>query len=172
MRGQSALFAGALLAATLMAAPQATAQTYHGSDPYCAQQRQNRMLLGAAIGAAAGAVLGNNVAARNAQTEGAVVGGVAGGATGAMIGRSTVKCAPPRVAYEPAPAPAGYGYGSPVGYDQYGPVRPAPTPDYGRPTGGQNCRWGENIMRDPEGREMRESVYMCRGRDGVWRRQG
>jgi hypothetical protein len=28
---------------------------------------------------------------------------------------------------------------------------------------------GQVITRDPYGREYRENVMMCRGRDGVWR---
>jgi hypothetical protein len=30
---------------------------------------------------------------------------------------------------------------------------------------------GEQITRAPNGREYREDVLMCRGRDGVWRRE-
>lgn len=125
MRGQAMLLAGALFAAGLGAPETASAngygQTYGQSygrapvyeDPWCKQQRQNRMLIGGAIGAVAGAVLGNNIAARNAQSEGSILGGVAGAAAGAAIGRNTVQCA--------APYPqTGYGGQGAYGYGQSG----------------------------------------------------
>lgn len=160
MRGQALIVAGALLA---LASPSlASAQSYSGPgystvDPYCAQARQNRMLLGGAIGATVGAVLGNNVAARNAQTEGAVLGGVAGAATGAAIGRSTARC--DRV-YQQGSAPPPYRDSR----DDYGLAGPPPSSS-------EDCRWATSTIRDPDGREARENVYMCRGRDGVWRRR-
>jgi hypothetical protein len=68
-----------------------------------------------------------------------------------------------------------YGYGQPTYGDRY-PLEGGP--DYGYRTAGDaygggdpNCRWGSVSTRDPDGREVRDSIYMCRGRDGVWRAQ-
>lgn len=176
MRGQALLLAGVLMATSLGAAAPAMADPSrappaYGSQPYdpaCAQKKQNRMLVGGAIGAVAGAVLGNNVAARNAQSEGSILGGAIGAASGAAIGRATAKCdAGQRDAY-------GYGNDNGYGRDQYGlaggPTRTAGGDHgYGAPRG--DCRWGVTTTRDPDGRELKESVYMCRGSDGIWRRQ-
>jgi hypothetical protein len=195
MRARAMLALAAVTGSLAMAAGPAAAQSYYqggavNGDAYCAQVRQNRMMIGGAIGATVGAVLGNNLAARNAMTEGAALGGVAGAATGAVIGRNTGACsvaAQNRVKQQQAygygqPQPA-YGYQQPAqGYGQqtgYGDARYplAGGPDtYGyrntAPGGGDpNCRWGTVSTRDPDGREMRDSIYMCRGRDGVWRAQ-
>ncbi|MFZ4068900.1 MAG: YMGG-like glycine zipper-containing protein [Caulobacterales bacterium] len=182
MRGQAFLFAGVLMAAAVAAAP-ANADPYRTygqggysqTDPWCAQQKQNRMLAGAAIGGIAGAVIGKNLAARKNNTEGTVLGGATGAAAGALIGRATAcnNVTQGRNAngyVQPSADPyynqGGYqtGYGNDNLYgassNQVG---------YGAPAR-QDCRWGTNITRDPDGREMRESVYMCRGNDGVWRR--
>lgn len=199
MRVRAFVALSAMSAALAATAVPASAQSYPNSGPvynggqnnvhpdaYCAQVRQNRMMIGGAIGAAVGAVLGNNLAARNAQTEGSALGGVAGAATGAMIGRSTGRCSPAaqrnqQQAYgQPYPQP----YGAAPAYEPaYEPRRGdyplAGGPDSGRgyqTSGGgyqsaDSCRWGSVTTRDPEGREIRESVYMCRGRDGVWRPQ-
>jgi hypothetical protein len=175
MRGQAMLALGVLSGALLVAAPaQArtpyyqSGSTYTEEDPWCARQKQNRMLLGAALGGVAGAVLGNNVAARNAQTEGTVVGGVVGAASGAAIGRASAQCARtyPSQGYTDPGQTYGYGgaQGVTYGYDEYG-LAGAPS------RGGGDCRWGSSSTRDPDGREVRESVYMCRGADGVWRRR-
>lgn len=167
-------------------------QTYQGPAPYCGQVRQNRMMIGGAIGAVAGAVLGNNLGAHHHQGDGAILGTVAGAATGALIGRNTGQCSPANQA-------AQNGYGYPQGGYQQGGYQggyPPPPADYRRPTGydrypldggpssrddgyrqasqgggDPNCRWGTVSTRDPDGREVRDSIYMCRGRDGVWRAQ-
>jgi uncharacterized protein YcfJ len=170
MRGQSLLVAAAALVMTTvaMAPAPAMAQTYY-SDPNCQQQRQNRMVAGALIGGVAGAVLGNNVAARNAQTEGTVLGGVAGAAAGAAIGRATANCESnyrndygyhdrARDPYYDSSGNYGHGY-SGAGY-RYG---------YGAPP--QECRWGEQRVRDRHGRWQTQDVYLCQGADGVWRAQ-
>jgi hypothetical protein len=193
MRAQALLAVAAMTAGLAATAVPASAQTYvtpgQGVHPdaYCAQVRQNRMMVGGAIGAAIGAVLGNNLAARNAQTEGAALGGVAGAATGAVIGRNTGQCSVAAqnraraqgYGYQQQPA-YGYGYPPQDGYRQptYGDRYPLEGgPDYrqtgyGDSYGGDpNCRWGTVSTRDPDGREVRDSVYMCRGRDGVWRAQ-
>lgn len=198
MRARAMLALAAVTGSMAMMAAPASAQSYYqggavNGDAYCAQVRQNRMMVGGAIGAAIGAVLGNNLAARNAQTEGSALGGVAGAATGAVIGRNTGACS---VAAQNRARQQAYGtqpYGEPA-YGQTGGYAQVPPP-YGQQTGygndyplagGQdpygyrntapgggdpNCRWGSMSTRDPDGREVRESIYMCRGRDGVWRAQ-
>jgi hypothetical protein len=195
MRGQSLLVAVAALVTAAVAGAQtpAAAQSYYG-DPHCQQQRQNRMAAGALIGGLAGAVLGNNVAADNAQTEGTVLGGVAGAVAGAAIGRATAGCDTadrqrygyhnnaPHSSYSNNTvhgysghgysghgysghgySGAGYsgaGYGSSGGGYGYG---------YGHPP--QECRWGEQRVRDRRGRWQTQDVYLCQGADGVWRAQ-
>jgi hypothetical protein len=88
---------------------------------------------------------------------------VIGAASGAAIGRATAKC---DVNQQTA-----YGYGR-DGYGlEGGPVRTSGG-DYGYGSAPrQDCRWGVTTTRDPDGRELHESVYMCRGSDGIWRRQ-
>lgn len=187
MRTQMMLGAAAFVAATAGFLAPASAQSYgspqgvYVEDPYCKQQKQNRMLAGAAIGGVVGAVLGNNVAARNAQSEGSILGGVAGAAAGAAIGRSTARCS--GTTYSSGNSgystSSSYPYGEPpnsypasqTGYpDDDSGLYGGPGTVAGSGHGGNNCRWGSITTRDPDGREIRESVYMCRGRDGVWRR--
>ena len=160
-----------------------------GPAPYCGQVRQNRMMIGGAIGAVAGAVLGNNLGAHHHQGDGAILGTVAGAATGAMIGRNTGTCSPANQAaqngYQPGyqggyqqptyGAPPPQVYGRQTGYDRY-PLEGGPNggyrdSGYNQGGGDPNCRWGTVSTRDPDGREVRDSIYMCRGRDGVWRAQ-
>ncbi len=203
MRARALLALAAMSGALAATAAPASAQSYYqggpvNGDAYCAQVRQNRMLVGGAIGAAIGAVLGNNLAARNAQTEGAGLGGVAGAATGAIIGRNTGACstaaqqraqqaqgygqqpygqAPYSQSGYQEPAYGGQGYGQQAGYGDRYPLSGGPDyrgGDYRNtaPGGGDpNCRWGTVSTRDPDGREVRDNIYMCRGRDGVWRAQ-
>lgn len=197
----------AMSAALAATAVPASAQSYYNSSPqyaqngvnpdaYCAQVRQNRMLIGGAIGAAVGAVLGNNLAARNAQTEGAGLGGVAGAATGAVIGRNTGACSA-AAQRRTQQAYNGAGYQQPYAQQPYA-QQPAYDPGYTPQTGyrgdyplaggpdtrgyqtsgrdyrapaADGCRWGSVTTRDPDGRQVNESIYMCRGRDGVWRPQ-
>lgn len=187
MRGQ-AFVAAAALSAALIAAPNASAQqypSYHDAhvaqQQYCAQRANQNTALGAAIGGIAGAVLGSQVAARGHRTDGSVLGGVVGAAAGAMIGRSNAQrnCAnqPVQGAYDPY-------YGQPYGQQpQYGgyqePYRGDNSGLYGGPGYQQSsygygygrnndCRMGEQIVRDPYGREYREEVLMCRASDGQW----
>jgi outer membrane lipoprotein SlyB len=197
MRVRALVALSAMSAALAATAVPASAQSYpngpYGAqnsvnqDAYCAQVRQNRMMIGGAIGAAVGAVLGNNLAARNAQTEGSALGGVAGAATGAVIGRNTGQCSTAAQRARQQQAYGGYQqpYGAAPAYEPaYDPRRGdyplagGPNSDRGYQTSGRgydgagdSCRWGSVTTRDPEGREIRDSVYMCRGRDGVWRPQ-
>jgi Glycine zipper 2TM domain len=178
MRGQSLLVASLALIGAAMASAQApaAAQNYYG-DRGCEQQQQQRMVAGAIIGGVAGAVLGNNVAARNAQTEGAVLGGVAGAAAGAAIGRATADCdSNYRDSYgynQRAPDPyyndsGNYGYGYGQQNSGYGYGHPQNS-GYGYSQPQQECRWGEQRVRDRRGRWVTQDVYLCQGPDGVWR---
>jgi hypothetical protein len=199
MRVRALVALTALSAALAATAAPASAQTYGTQQPYygdrntinqdayCAQVRQNRMMVGGAIGAAIGAVLGNNLAARNAQTEGAGLGGVAGAATGAIIGRNTGQCSPSAQRRTQQQAYGGYQQPYPQQGGYQPSYQPAPRDDYPleggpdyrgggyRTSGGRydapQCQWGSVTTRDPYGREVRESIYMCRGADGVWRPQ-
>jgi hypothetical protein len=193
MRARALLAVAAVTTGLGATAVPASAQTYAypaqqvHPDAYCAQVRQNRMMTAGAVGAAIGAVLGNNLAAGKNRGDGSILGGVAGAATGAMIGRNTGACSPAAQRAQQGgygqPQQPAYGYGQPnYGYGQptYGDRYPLEGgPDYGYRTSGNgqyggtdpNCRWGTVSTRDPDGREVRDSIYMCRGRDGVWRAQ-
>jgi len=200
MRAQALLAAAAMTTGLAVTAVPASAQTYgqpypqqgYGqpvqSDAYCAQVRQNRMLTGGAIGAAAGVLLGNNLGRGSHRSDGRILGGVVGAASGAMIGRNTGACSvanqnrvrAAQNGYGQPQQPA-YGYGYPqdqypqqTGYGDRYPLEGGPDyrqSGYGHGGGDPNCRWGTVSTRDPDGREVRDSIYMCRGRDGVWRAQ-
>ncbi len=176
MRGQVMLAASAMAALMALAQPAQAQQGYYASPAYtqaeqsCSDSRNRRTITGAAIGAALGGILGNNVGRHGHQGDGTVLGAVLGGATGAAIGRSTARC----------DARQAYGYDQPYQGQPY--QGPPPRDDsglYGGPYqpssyGGRNdpnCRWGQVVTRDPDGYEQRDNVYMCRGRDGVWRAQ-
>lgn len=189
MRGQGilamAIAATALAASPLAAAPAAAEPSYHNEhvsrQQQCARSRNNGTMAGALIGGIAGAVLGSQVSASGHRSDGSVLGGVVGAAAGAAIGRSSANanCSTAvQGSYDPYYGQPNNQYGGQYGRDdryeqdpyydgrglEGGPYRDS---SYGR--NDPNCRWGEQIVRDPEGYEMRESVYMCRGRDGVWR---
>lgn len=189
MRGQAVLMAG-VMALSAFAPMSASAKSndygyqngyqdqyqgqyqggYQGSDYQqdCLKKKRDRMVAGGALGAIAGAVLGSNVAGRGAKSEGGVLGAVAGAVAGGAIARSTAKCD----AYSGGYGQYGNGYqGGDPRYDDYGleggPYAPA-SYSYDRSYGRQ-CGWGEEVLRDPNGRSVRQSVYMCKGRDGGWR---
>lgn len=184
MRGQALLLAGLALVMTAFASAQAPAAAQNSyRDPNCQQQQQNRMVAGALIGGVAGAVLGNNAAARNAQTEGTVLGGAVGAAAGAAIGRATANC---QQAYNqsygynnraPDPYYGNSGYGGNQGYPNSGYSQSGYGYNnagqsgygygYGQPQ--QECRWGEQRVRDRSGRWQTQDVYLCLDADGVWR---
>jgi hypothetical protein len=195
--GARALLATTAAAGMLLTAPApAFAQSnysYNGpnavsGDAYCQTQRQNRMMIGGAIGAIAGAVLGNNLAARGRQSEGSVLGGVAGAATGAVIGRNSGPCSPAQQRNTTG-RPYGYNQGSPPppyqgprepdyrgrGYNngdyplEGGPRQPAYDRGYERGDDryerGYERSNGVCDYKNVQG----QSIYMCRGGDGVWR---
>lgn len=175
MRGQVFVAVTALAAMMAFAQP-ASAQYRDYHDEHVARQEQcrdsrtNRAIGGAIIGGIAGALLGREVADRGVRGEGAVVGAVVGSVAGAGVGRATANC-DTRVqgSYDPyyGQPDRRYGEGS-YGEDDLrgGPYRES---NYGRR--GEQCQPGEIISRDRRGREYREQVMMCRGRDGVWRPQ-
>lgn len=183
MRGQAWIMAGVATVSAFCIAPQAQAQSYGGgytTDAHCEQQRQQRALWGAVIGGVGGALLGREVAARNARNSGTILGGLAGAGAGAAIGHNSANCQTALPAQQPYQGynqsyPQDYGPSSGRGSDGWGyDSRPYNTgggyPDLrGGPAGGQNCRFGDVITRDPSGREIADKIYMCRGADGVWR---
>jgi len=194
MRGQAFVAASALAAVMAFTTP-ASAQynSYHDEhvarQQQCQQSRSNRSIGGAVIGGIAGALLGREVANRGVRGEGAALGAVVGAVAGAGVGRATANCdtAVPQGSYEPM-----YGQRTPYGgaYAQQGQAPYYGNDDryrgddsglYGGPDGyrqssfrgprGEDCRMGEITTRDRYGRQIREQVPMCRGRDGQWRPQ-
>ena len=176
MRGQ--VFAAfAAFTAMLTIAQPAVAQQY-GSyhDEHVAQQQQcqrarnNNTVAGAIIGGIAGAVLGSNSAARRHRGDGTALGAVVGANAGGAIGRSSTRCNEqiPQGSYDPYGRDNRYGDDSGL---EGGPYRDSGySRDYGYGDDyDRECRMGQVITRDPYGREYRENVMMCRGRDGAWR---
>lgn len=187
MRGQVFLAAGAMAAALMGLAQPAAAQqyrTYHdahvANQHQCERSRQNRTVGGAVVGGIVGALLGREVADRGVRGEGALLGAVVGATAGGAIGRNTAQCADVRGGdYEPyyGESRRGYQDRDPYYEDGYyeddsdlygGPYQESGY--YGDGYYGQDCRTSQVISRDAYGREYRETVQMCRDRNGVWRR--
>lgn len=187
MRGQAFIAAAALVAA-LGAVQPAVAQQYRSyhdehvaTQQQCGQSRNDRTAGGAVIGGVLGALLGREVADRGVRGEGAALGAVVGAVAGGAVGRSTARCGQvDGSAYDPY-------YGRPYADQGYQQQAPYQEPyyrggddsglyggRYGESSyrgGRDECRPGEIITRDPYGRQRREEVMMCRGRDGEWRPQ-
>ncbi len=182
MRGQAWILAGVASISAFVSIPQAQAQSHGGgytTDAHCEQERQQRAIWGAVIGGVGGALLGREVAARNARNSGTILGGLAGAGAGAAIGHNSASCQQALPAQQPY---QGYNQSYPQDFGQTGghsqdgwgynsrPYNAGGAPDLrGGPSGGQNCRFGEVITRDPSGREVSDRIYMCRGADGIWR---
>lgn len=178
MRGQ-VFVAATVMAAALMGVQPASAQqyrTYHdahvANQQQCQQSRNNRTAGGAIVGGILGAVLGHNAAgSRSTRDEGTALGAVVGAVAGGTIGRNTARCDQvPEGGYDPY---YGQSY-SQSGYDEpyygddddlYGGRDDGYSDAYNR-----NCQVREEVYRDRYGRRRVDEVYMCRGRDGVWRR--
>jgi hypothetical protein len=182
---------GHILSAALFVATAAFAVQPAAAEPYnsyhdqhvaqqqqCTQARQGNTAGGAIIGGIIGAVLGSHAAASGHRSDGSLVGGALGAAAGAAIGNSATPC-DNRIAsgqYDPyygKPQQGPYDQGYSQGGGDYGlEGGPYQEQSYRRGRGNQpECRWGEQIVRDPDGYEIRQQVQMCRGRDGVWRTQ-
>ena len=188
MRGQALALASAAMAAVMAVAPmQASAQpvaqynTYASQDRSCQQVKQQRMIAGGIIGALTGAVLGSNVSGHGARSEGGALGAVGGAVAGGAIGRNSARCDQysstyngPIGAYGQQPYQGGQYRNdrSEDGYGLDGGPGYAPTSYNGGWRGNaRDCRYGEQVLSDPDGRSYRQQVYMCRGGDGVWRPQ-
>lgn len=169
---------------------------YGAPQQQCQTSRGNRTAGGAVIGGVLGALLGREVADRGVRGEGAALGAVVGAVAGGAVGRSTARCNQVQGQYDQygRPIQGQYDqYGRPVQgqYDQYGrPVTYGQQPYYGNQGGyrddslyggpnndgyyrgdNRDCRMGERVTRDPNGREYSQEVLMCRGNDGVWREE-
>jgi|CXWL01.1.fsa_nt_gi hypothetical protein len=187
MRGQVFVAISAL--AALVAFPAAAQQypTYHdehvATQQQCQQSRNNRTVGGAVLGGVLGALLGREVSGRGHRQDGALLGAVVGATAGGAIGRNTSQCAHvPQGSYDPYNGQSSQQYpNDPYGQAPYGDDSgleggPYQESGYGGGYGGdygrnEDCRMGQVITRDPYGREIRENVMMCQGRDGVWRPQ-
>jgi hypothetical protein len=176
------LLAAAALATALTAFAQPAAaqqyRSYHdehvATSHQCQTSRNNRTAGGAVVGGIIGALLGREVADRGVRGEGAGLGAVVGAVAGGAIGRSTANCGQVQGSYDPHTGQAtNYPndrpyYGS-QDEDLYGGPYEEDDGYYRGDSRSDDCRMGEQIIRDPYGREYREEVLMCRGRDGVWR---
>ncbi|MEZ5994792.1 MAG: glycine zipper 2TM domain-containing protein [Hyphomonadaceae bacterium] len=191
MRGQ--VLATAALAAMMAFAQPAAAQNYPSyhdehvaTQQQCERARNSNTATGAVLGGLLGAVLGSQASARGHRTDGSVLGGVVGAAAGGAIGRSNTRCAQVEGRYDPYsgraqqdPYASQDPYNQGYGQDRYGQDRYGRSDDSGLEGGRyrqsgyrddrRDCRMGQQILRDPYGREYREDVMMCRGNDGVWR---
>jgi len=172
------LFAAAAMATALAAFAQPAAaqqyRSYHdehvSTQQQCQTSRNNRTTGGAVLGGVIGALLGREVADRGVRGEGAGLGAVVGAVAGGAIGRSTANCGQVQGSYDPYTGQA-------TNYPSDRPYYGAQDDDlYGGPSNdgyyrndNRDCQMGEQITRAPNGREYREEVLMCRGRDGVWR---
>lgn len=163
--------------AALCAPTLVSAQNYGYAPPTqgCQQSLNNNRLAGGAIGAVAGAVIGKQIAGRNSRTEGQVLGAVVGAVAGSEIGRRRVAC--DDYAYrgnQPAPRQSsyqsnGYGYSNyeDRGYNTH--QDRAQQASYRPPVSQrQQCGWGEQSVRSPNGRFQTQNVWMCQANDGNW----
>ncbi|MFT3729695.1 MAG: YMGG-like glycine zipper-containing protein [Terricaulis sp.] len=183
MRGQA--FIAASVFALMAIAQPASAQQYRTyGDAYAAQTQdcqrtQNgRTVGGALLGAGAGAVIGSHAGAHGHRSDGgllgAAVGAVLGGAIGNSTARNSAACSGQVTgSYDPYYGQANSRYAQ----DQY-QGRPYPGDNDGYYQGDndgyynddrRDCRMGQEVFRDPYGREYSQNVMMCRGEDGVWR---
>lgn len=178
MRSQALLALG-VMAAVLGFAQPAAAQ-YYDDRRTCEQERNDRTMAGVLLGAVAGGVLGNNVASTGNQGDGTILGAILGGAAGGAIARGRNDC--DDYYGEGSYDPYDEGYAEPPhadpyyegGYDDEGLLG---GDDYGyrgdpRYADSGQCRWGTMEYYDRNGRRRgTEQVWMCQGRDGVWRPQ-
>ena len=179
MRGQALIVAAAAFVAFAQPAAAQQYRDYHdqhvATQQQCERTRNGNTAAGAVFGGLLGAVLGSQVSGSGHRGDGSLVGGVIGAATGAAIANgNNSRCAQvPEGSYDPYNRQSRYPSkddnsgleGGPYEESAYGR-------DYGRDDGRRSdCRMGQVITRDPYGREYRENVMMCQGRDGAWRPQ-
>lgn len=167
----------AAVAAAAFAAPAlASAQNYdrNGVSQQCQQSLNNNRLGGGVIGALAGAALGKQISGRNARSEGQVLGAVIGAVAGSEIGRRRIACddnayrtqnAPRQGAYQPN----GYGYSNYENQGYNNNQSQTYNATYRPPAAHrQQCGWGEQSVRSPNGRYQTQNVWMCQANDGQW----
>lgn len=172
MRAQVVLALAGATAFLAMAQPAAAQDRYY-DDGYrynsardsCERERNQRTAIGAVLGAVIGGAVGNNVA--HDQSDGSVIGAVVGGVAGGAIARGRNTCDDYNSAYYGDDDAYAYGeapYEEPYyGEDEY---YEAPR-QYAQ---NDRCRWGTMSYYDRRGRRQHdERVWMCIGRDGVWR---
>jgi hypothetical protein len=182
MRGKVLVAATAMAAALLGVQPAAAQQyrTYHdahvANQYQCQQSRNNRTAGGAVIGGILGAVLGHNAAgSRSTRDEGTALGAVVGAVAGGAIGRNTARCDDvAQGGYDPYYGQAYSQYPDRDGYyrddDRYGGrYEDSYYGDGYYRDDRRDCREEQVVRRDRRGRRYVEDVWMCRGRDGVWR---
>lgn len=169
------IFTIAAATAALAAPSLASAQNYGYAPPTqnCQQSVNNNRLAGGVIGGIAGAVLGKQISGRNARSEGQVLGAVFGAVAGSEIGRRRVACddyayrGTQPVQRQSSYQNNGYGYSN---YDN-APVHQerAYQASYRPPVQHrQQCGWGEQSVRSPNGRFQTQNVWMCQANDGNW----
>lgn len=165
-------------------APQAAPRASYASSP-CSNVRGGRTATGAVVGGLVGGLLGNGVAASKNREEGTAVGAVVGSVIGGSIGNSSTQCndayAQPAgyyqtsgYVYEPqvyggagASAPSygsSYGQDYGQGYGQSDELLGAPggsESTYNGPAA-EECERSWRVTTFPDGREVREPVYICR----------
>lgn len=175
---RSFLVAAAMATALTAFAQPAAAQRYgsyheeHVASQQCERSRQNRTVGGAVIGGVIGALLGREVAGnRGVRDEGTAIGAIVGATAGGAIGRGTNQaCNGVQGSYDPYTGQAtNYPSDRPYYGNQDDDLYGGPEEDGYYRGDDRDCRMGERILRAPNGREYREEVLMCRGRDGVWR---
>ncbi len=181
MRGQVLIAAAAAFVAFAQPAAAQQNRDYHdeyvSTQQQCQRARNGNTAAGAVFGGLLGAVLGSQVSGSGHRSDGSLVGGVIGAATGAAIANSNSRCAQvPQGSYDPYSgqqrSPNDRYSQDPYKDDELegGPYQESGYGrDYGRDYGRSQCRMGQLITRDPYGREYRENVMMCQGRDGIWR---
>jgi uncharacterized protein YcfJ len=166
----------AAAAVAAFAAPAlASAQNYGQVSQQCQQSVNNNRLGGGVVGAVAGAVVGKQIAGRNARTEGQVLGAVIGAVAGSELGRRRIACDDGAYRTQNAPRqgtyqPSGYGYGYDNDDRDYNHNRGRSHHVSYRPPAQhrQQCGWGEQSVRSPNGHYQTQNVWMCQARDGNW----
>jgi uncharacterized protein YcfJ len=187
----SATAAAAAFSLPAMVSAQNYDTGYGAPTEQCQQSLNNNRLGGGVVGAVAGAVLGKQLAGRNARSEGQVLGAIVGAVAGSEIGRRRLACddnvyrSNQPVRRQSSYRQNGYGYSSygnqgyngnngyngTNGYNGYN----APYQDHAYQASyrapvvqRQQCGWGEQSVRNPDGRFQTQNIWMCQANDGNW----